>query len=252
MDLVPLPNKIQYQQNSETSGVVSVSPCFKGFGTTLGNALRRVLLSSMPGCAVTALKIKGVDHEFSTIPGVKEDVVDVILNFKKLRLKLHTDEEVRFSVKISKEGELLAGSLEVPAEVEIVNKDLVLFTVSDAKDGVELEIFANKGKGFVPTEIREKEKQEVGVVAIDSIYTPIRNVGYRVENVRVGQMTNYEKVILDIETDGTIDALEASKMSAKILVDHFSLFAQDDLLASGSEEVAKEEAVEAEDSSEEE
>ncbi len=226
--LIPLPNKVTYEKlKSNNEARLIIEPCFKGYGTTVGNALRRVLLSSIPGAAVTAIKVKGVDHEFSTIPNVKEDLIEIILNFKQLRLKLHTDEEVRLKLEVSGEKEVTASDIEDNPDVEIVNKDLKLFTTTDSKTKVEMEILVNKGVGYVPTEAREKEKTEVGMIAIDSIYTPIKNVGYKVENVRVGQMTNYEKVLIDIETDGTLDPKEAVKYSANLLINHFKLLIDD-------------------------
>lgn len=177
----------------------------------------------MAGAAVTAIRIKGVLHEFSTVPHCKEDVVEIILNLKQLRLKLFTDEPVRLELKVKGNKIVTAGDFEKNSDVEIANPDLKLCELTDKAASFELEIWANKGRGFVPTETREKEKQEIGVIAIDSIYTPIKNVAFRTENVRVGQVTNFDKLVMDIETDGTLTPRQAMTETADILVDHFSL-----------------------------
>lgn len=223
MQKIPLPTKVDWQEESSSRAKLIVEPCFSGYGTTLGNALRRILLSSMPGAATTAIRIKGVLHEFSTIPHVKEDVVEIILNLKQLRMKIFSDEPVKLELKVKGEKIVYAKDFEANAQAEIVNQDLKICEITDKAGVFELEIWANKGRGFIPTEVRDKEKQEVGVIAIDSIYTPIKSVGYKVENVRVGQMTNFDKLIVDIETDGTISAREALSLSSEILVDHFNL-----------------------------
>ncbi|MBI4215101.1 MAG: DNA-directed RNA polymerase subunit alpha, partial [Parcubacteria group bacterium] len=190
---------------------------------------RRVLLSSMQGAAVTALKLKGVLHEFSTIPHVKEDFIEILLNFKQLRIKSYSDQEVKLHLSVSGEKEVLAGDIEKSSDAEVMNKDLKLFTTTDKHAKVELELFVNKGLGYLPTENREKEKMEIGTIAIDAIFTPIRNVGYKVENVRVGQMTNYERLVLEVETDGTIEPMEAIMKSSEILLGHFGLFSKEKL-----------------------
>ncbi len=227
---IPLPNKIQYSKgDSPNKGVLTVEPCYRGYGITLGNSLRRVLLSSMQGAAVTALKLKGVLHEFSTIPHVKEDFIEILLNFKQLRIKSYSDQEVKLHLSVSGEKEVLAGDIEKSSDAEVMNKDLKLFTTTDKHAKVELELFVNKGLGYLPTENREKEKMEIGTIAIDAIFTPIRNVGYKVENVRVGQMTNYERLVLEVETDGTIEPMEAIMKSSEILLGHFGLFSKEKL-----------------------
>lgn len=229
MDRIPLPNKFELKELAENRGQLIIEPLFAGYGTTVGNALRRVMLSSMPGAAVTAVKIKGVDHEFSAMEGVQEDVVDIILNFKKLRLKVHTDEPVRLTINAKGKKEVTAGDIEANADVEVVNKDLHLATLTGDKSVFEVEIMANRGRGYVPTESRNEEKKEIGMIAIDSVYTPVKNVSLHVENTRVGQMTTFERVTLDIETDGTISPKEVVALSSQILVDHFALLLEKDL-----------------------
>jgi DNA-directed RNA polymerase subunit alpha len=200
-----------------------VEPCFQGYGTTLGNALRRVLLSSLNGAAVTAVKITGAQHEFSTIPNIKEDVLELILNLKQLRLRIHTEETVRLTLKKSGEGKVKAKDIEANSDVEIINGDLHLATITDPSGELEMEIIASRGRGYVTTEERGKEK-EIGVIAIDSIFTPVKNVGYQVVDTRVGQITNFDKLMLSIETDGTITPKDAIEQATKLLLEHFELF----------------------------
>jgi DNA-directed RNA polymerase subunit alpha len=229
MHEISLPNKIKLiETDNPNKTILTVEPCFAGYGTTIGNALRRVLLSSIQGAAVTALKIKGVDHEFSTIPGVCEDIVEIILNFKKLRMKVFSDEPVRLHLKAKGEKPVTGGDIDKNADVEIVNKDLVLCNLTDKKAEVDIEFMVKKGRGYVSTEEREKEKLDVGYIAIDSIFTPIKNVAYHVENVRVGQMTNYEKVSLTVETDGTLSAEQAINQACQILINHFKVIIEHD------------------------
>lgn len=229
MDKLPLPNKFELHENGANRATLVIEPLFAGYGVTIGNALRRVLLSSMPGAAITSVKIKGVDHEFSTLAGVQEDIVDIILNFKKVRIKMHTDEEVRLKISVKGKKDVTAGDIEANASVEVSNKDQHLATLTAASSEFEVEIVARRGRGYVPTESRQEEKREIGMIAIDSIFTPIRNVALHVDNVRVGQVTNFEQVSLDIETDGTITPKEAVALSSQILVDHFSLLLEKDL-----------------------
>lgn len=243
MEEILLPSKIELTPGEDASkAILTVEPCFHGYGTTLGNALRRVMLSSLPGAAVTAVKIKGTQHEFSAIPGVKEDTLEVILNLKQLRLRVFTDEPVRLYVRAKGDKEVTGADIEATSEVEVVNPDVHIATMTDKKAELEMEIFVGKGRGFVTVEERSKEKNELGMLAIDAIYSPVRDVGYRVENVRVGQITNYDKLIMNIETDGTITPDEAVDQSVKILLDHFSLLMHRD--ASAEELPVAEEATE--------
>lgn len=229
MQKIPLPNKVELMEESDHKATLIVEPCFAGYGLTLGNAMRRVLLSSMPGAAVTSMRIKGVLHEFSTIPHVKEDVVEIILNLKQLRMKLFTDEPVKLELKVKGDKVIHAKDFEANSQVEIVNKDLKIAEMTDKAGTFELEVWVTKGRGFIATETRDKEKLEIGMIAIDSIFTPVKNVSYKVENVRVGQMTNFDKMILEVETDGTIKAKDAITQSADILLDHFSMLTENGL-----------------------
>ncbi|MEK7607235.1 MAG: DNA-directed RNA polymerase subunit alpha [Patescibacteria group bacterium] len=224
MESIALPSKIEIKSGKEpNSAELIVEPCYQGYGTTLGNALRRVLLSSIPGAAATAVKIKGVDHEFSGIPNAKEDAVQLILNLKQLRLRIHTDEPVRLHLSVKGERIVTAKDIEASSAVDIINPDLYLAELTSKDAELELEIFAECGRGYLKIEERAKRGLELGTMAIDAIYTPIRNVSFHVEPVRVGQITNFDKLIVTIETDGSITPEDAIKQAAKILIDHFSL-----------------------------
>lgn len=225
MESILLPTKLEITSGEKLhEGVLVLEPCYYGYGTTIGNALRRVLLSSLPGAAVTAVKIKGAQHEFSSVPLVKEDVLDIILNLKLLRLRLFRDEPIRLSLKVKGERKVTAKDFEKNADVEIVNPDLLIATLTDKKAEFELEVVVERGRGYSPTETRPRLNQEIGMIMIDSLFSPVRNVGYRVENARVGEITNYDRLIMTIETDGTISPEDAVRESAKILMDYVSLF----------------------------
>jgi len=209
--------------DDHTYGKFKVEPLERGYGITLGNSLRRILLSSLPGAAVTSVKISGVLHEFSTIPGVVEDVTDIILNLKSLRLKIHTDEEKILRIEANTEGEVKARDIISDADVEILNPDLTIATLaSNAR--LSMEITASKGRGYVSAERNKKGEHIIGVIPVDSVFTPVRKVNYTVENTRVGQITDYDKLTLEVWTDGSIRPDEAISLSAKILSEHLRLF----------------------------
>lgn len=197
-----------------------ITPLYPGYGMTLGNSLRRVILSSLPGAAVTAVKIHGAPHEFSTLPNVKEDVIEIILNLKLLRVKLHSDEEF-ITLSKSGKGAVTAADIKENQNVEIVNKDLHIATLDNSKSKIDIEIKVEKGRGFVPIEKRESEKLGIGMIAVDALYAPIKRVRYDVEKTRVGQMTDLDKLVIELETDGTVSAEAAVKHASEILVDHF-------------------------------
>ena len=204
-------------------GKYVVEPLERGYGTTLGNALRRILLSSLPGTAVTSIKISGVQHEFTTIPGVKEDVTDIVLNVKKIISKLHSNGPKTVYIECSGECEVTAGDIKSDGEVEILNPDLHIATLgSDATLNMELTL--NHGRGYVSADRNKPAQSVIGVIPVDSIYTPVHKVNYTVENTRVGNMTDFDKLTLEIWTDGTISARDAVSLGAKILCDHFTLF----------------------------
>ncbi|MBE6820386.1 MAG: DNA-directed RNA polymerase subunit alpha [Ruminococcaceae bacterium] len=201
-----------------------VEPLERGYGTTLGNSLRRVLLSSLPGYAITSVKIDGILHEFSTIPGVKEDVTEIVLNLKNVILKIHGDGPKTIYIDANGDDEITAGSIKTDSEVEILNPELHIATLnSDAH--VSMELTCDKGRGYVSADRNKQMMQPIiGVIAIDSIYTPVLKVNYTVENTRVGQITDYDKLTLEVWTNGTINAMEAVSLGAKILNEHLNLF----------------------------
>ena len=207
-----------------THGKFVVEPLERGYGTTLGNSLRRVLLSSLPGYAITSVKIDGVLHEFSTIPGVKEDVTEIVLNLKGVILKIHGEGPKTIYIEANGEGEITAGSIKADSEVEILNPDHHIASL-DAGASVNMELTADRGRGYVPSERNKQRMQPViGIIAIDSIYTPVLKVNYTVENTRVGQVTDFDKLTLEVTTNGTIFAKEAVSLAAKILNEHLNLF----------------------------
>lgn len=221
MDAIPLPKSVTAESTGDNRATIIVEPCYPGYGTTLGNAVRRVLLSSLGGAAVTHIRIKGVQHEFSTLPFLKEDVVDFLLNVKQLRVKIHEGEEATLALTAHGEKEVTAGELTGPSNVEVMNKDLVLATLTDKSAEFELEVFVKKGRGYVPVEAREEEKTDIGLIAVDAIYTPVKVVNFDTEHVRVGKMTNYDKLTIDIATDGSVSPTQAFHEAVTILVEQF-------------------------------
>ena len=222
MENISLPKTISAKEIGDNRAEITISPCYPGYGTTLGNALRRVLMSSLPGGATTAVKIKGADHEFSTLDNVKEDVVDIILNLKQLRFLIHSDEPVEITLKAKGEKIVTGTSFKKNSQVEVFNKKQKIATLTDPKAEFELTLIVQKGRGYIPVELREKEKLDIGFIAIDAVYTPVRNVNFKTEHVRVEEMTNFDKLILDITTDGSISPEKALAEAAEILVEQFS------------------------------
>ncbi|MBS4201576.1 DNA-directed RNA polymerase subunit alpha [Bacillus sp. FJAT-49732] len=204
-------------------GKFVVEPLERGYGTTLGNSLRRILLSSLPGAAVTSIQIEGVQHEFSTIEGVVEDVTSIILNIKKLALKVYSDEEKTLEIDVQGEGVVKASDIMHDSDVEILNPDLHIATLSENAN-FRLRMNARRGRGYTPADLNKRDDLPIGVIPIDSIYTPVSRVNYQVENTRVGQMTNYDKLSLDVWTDGSIGPKEAISLGAKILTEHLNIF----------------------------
>lgn len=223
---ITLPQKPKFNSIDEKTGKFEIEGCYPGYGATLGNALRRVLLSSLSGSAITAVKIKGVTHEFSTVPHVLEDVIQIILNLKQIRLKTHKDEPMKITLKAKGEREVKAGMIECSSDVEVINKDAHIATITSPKGELFMEIEVGSGIGYVPVEQQNKEEKEIGVISIDAIYTPIRRVNYSVENMRVGKKTDYEKITLEISTDGTISPEESFSKAARILVNQFQTLSE--------------------------
>jgi DNA-directed RNA polymerase subunit alpha len=216
--------KIVHEEVDDFRGVFVIEPLDRGFGYTFGNSLRRVLLSSLEGSAVTSVKIDGVSHEFTTIPGVREDVTDIILNLKSIICVLHGESpeiEVRLSAKGA--GAITAGQIEAPADLEILNPDLVIANLSD-KGRLEMTLTIGRGRGYLPNELARGDGQPIGVIPIDAIFSPVRRVAYDVEAARVGQRTDYDKLRLDVTTDGTIDPKEAIAQAAEILIRQLAIF----------------------------
>ena len=207
----------------ESYGKYVVEPLERGYGTTLGNAMRRILLSSLPGTAVTSVKIGGVHHEFSTIPGVKEDVTEIILNVKSIIAKLHSEGVKTVYIEQTGEGEITAGDIKADGEVEILNPDLHIATLGpDASLNMELTL--SHGRGYVPADRNKPAQSVIGIIPVDSVYTPVKKVNYTVENTRVGDATDFDKLTLEVWTNGTISARDAVSLGARILCDHFMLF----------------------------
>lgn len=206
-----------------TYGKVVLEPLERGYGTTLGNSMRRVLLSSLPGAAVTSIKIEGVQHEFSTIPGVLEDTTELIMNIKGLCFIMHSDEPKLLRIEAQGEGVVTAGDIIADADVEILNPDYVIAHL-DSDGKLFMELTLEKGKGYATSDKNKKPNQPIGVIAIDSIFTPVKKVNFEVEHTRVGQRTDYDKLTLEIWTDGTIQPDEAVSAAAAILIEHFQIF----------------------------
>jgi DNA-directed RNA polymerase subunit alpha len=202
-------------------GVFEIEGLYVGYGLTIGNALRRALLSSLPGAAITYLKIKNVPHEFTTLPGLKEDILELTLNFKKIRFRMHTDEPQTLFLKAKGEGDVFAKYIEENSLVEVINKDEKIATLTSKNASLEVELTVERGLGYSPVESRKKEKLPIGVIALDAFFSPVVKVNYEVENMRVGERTDYNRLKIEIETDGTISPSSALHKVASILKDHF-------------------------------
>jgi DNA-directed RNA polymerase subunit alpha len=223
MEAIPLPNRAQVMDLGQNKYSIILEPLYPGYGVTIGNAMRRVLLSSMPGAAATAVKIKFVDHEFSTIPNVKEDVIQIILNLKQLRVKSFSAEPVRLSLKQKGERVVTAADFIETDQVQIINKDLHIATLDNKNSELDMELIIEQGRGYLPVEARENQKLEVGMIALDAIFTPVKSVHFDVSNVRVGQLTNFDKLEIVMEIDGSLTGNEAMDIASHILVDHFTM-----------------------------
>ncbi|WP_164670700.1 DNA-directed RNA polymerase subunit alpha [Virgibacillus doumboii] len=206
-----------------TFGKFVVEPLERGYGTTLGNSLRRILVSSLPGAAVTSVQIDGPPHEFSTVEGVAEDVTTIILNLKKLALKIYSDEEKTLEIDVQSEGKVTAADLTYDSDVEVLNPDLHIATIN-SKGSLHMKITAERGRGYRPADANNHDDRPIGVIPIDSIFTPVSRVTYQVENTRVGQITNYDKLTLDVWTDGSIRPEEAVSLGAKVFNEHLNIF----------------------------
>ncbi len=215
--------KISSESIEDNHAIFRVEPLERGFGYTLGNSLRRVLLSSLPGAAITSVRISGTSHEFSTINGIREDVVDIILNLKGIVIKLYEEDSAILKLKEKGEKKVTAGDIEAPSEVDIVNTKHHIATLND-KGKLEIEMFVKRGRGYIPAEENKEPGDSIDVIPIDSLFSPVRSVTYEVENTRVGQRTDYDKLILDVQTNGSISPSDSVAMAGKIINEHMNLF----------------------------
>lgn len=228
-----LPSKPRIVSEAGFSGSYEIDGLYPGYGHTLGNSLRRIILSSLPGSAITAVKITGVDHEFSVIPGIREDVITILLNLKKVCLSMVSDEPQTLTLKTKGQKEIKAGDIKVPGGVEVLNPDFVIATLTDKNSEFEMEITAEKGLGFVQKEEIQKNRLSVGYIGLDAIFSPIRRVSYEVENMRVGDRTDFNRLKIFIETDGTVTPKNALEKSIEIMLSQLKAiigFKEDDIL----------------------
>lgn len=232
--MIPLSQPTKIVESKQNRGVFVIEGLYPGYGVTVGNSLRRVLLSSLEGAAVTQAKIKGVDHEFSTLSGVLEDVIFILLNLKQMRFRMYGEGPQEATLKVKGEKEVKASDFKFPASLELVNKDLLLAHLTEKSAELEIEIRVEKGIGYVPAEERKKEKQEIGSITLDAIFTPIKRVSSKVENMRVGDRTDFNRLTIEIETDGTITPEEAFYQATDVLLKQF------DVVMAGVKAVAEE------------
>ncbi len=225
--MIPLPNKPKIIEKVDNKATFVIEALYPGYGVTMGNALRRVLLSSLEGAAIIYVKIKGVRHEFSTIPGVLEDVISIMLNLKQLKFKLYSDKSVKATLSVKGEKEVKGSDFNLPTQAELVNKKSHVATLTDKKAALEMEIQIDKGRGYVSKEARKKEKLESGTIALDAFFTPVTKVSFKVENMRVGERTDFDRLFLEIETDASISPEEAFVSASETLVKHFNLFKEE-------------------------
>ena len=241
--MIPLPsNPKVLEKKNENSVLFEIDSLYPGYGTTIGNSLRRVLLSSLGGAAVSKVKIEGVAHEFSTVSGVMEDVITIILNLKELRFRMHSDEPQTAKLSVKGEKEVKGADLTVPTQLELVSPEAHVATITDKKGSLEMELEIEKGAGYSSAEDRKEEKLEVGQILIDAVFTPVKRANFYVENMRVGKRTDFDRLFLEIETDGTITPEEAFLQSVDILGKHFSLLSSFSSEDKKEKEEKKEEA----------
>lgn len=249
MESIAKPNKIEFVQGEKPNeATATIEPFYPGYGMTIGNSLRRVLLSSLVGTAVVGVKIEGASHEFTTLPHVKEDILEIILNLKKLKgeILIDTEEEVKLELEVRGKKEVTAADIKKDSRVKIANPDLVIGNITDMAGYLKMEITLSRGLGYRPVEAIEKKKGEIGYIDMDAVFSPVLAVGLKVENVRVGKMTNWDKLILDIITDGTVTPEEAYSEAVKILQEQVSALSTGTKKESQVEEVVEEEEEEIE------
>lgn len=215
---VTLPSKPRVVSEQDNHGIFEIDGLYPGYGHTLGNSLRRIILSSLPGSAITQVKIDGVEHEFATLDGVKEDVITLLLNLRRVRLHMHVDEPMTITLNKSGIGPVTAADIEVPTQVEILNPEQHIADITNKSTKLNIEITVERGLGYVPREVHQKDKVEIGTIALDAVFTPIRRANYEVENMRVGDRTDYNRLRVMIETDGTYSPREALEKSIEIMI----------------------------------
>ena len=241
--MFPLPSIPKIVEKKGNFALFEIEGLYPGYGVTLGNSLRRVLLSSLEGAAITKVKIKGAVHEFSTIPGVAEDVINILLNLKQLRFKIFSIEPQIATLSIKGEKEVTGADLKIPAQAELINKTAFICATTSKSSDLQMELLIERGMGYEPVEMRKKERVEVGDIPIDAIYTPIKKVGFHVENMRVGDRTDYDRLKIELETDGTILPEEAISTASELLIKHFDLikkaFLKEEPVRSKKQEVNK-------------
>ena len=220
---VTLPKAPKIKEADENRAVFVIEDLYPGYGVTIGNALRRVLYSSLPGAAITQVKFKGVPHEFSTLPGVLEDVLEITLNLKQVYIRLHGDEPQTVYIKVKGPKKITAGDIDVPSQVEIVDKGAHIATLTSKNSQFEAELLIEAGLGYVPIEQQQRERAEIGAIPLDAIFTPMRKVNFEVENMRVGDRTDYNRLRIEIITNGTITPQEAFEYASKLLLQHFEV-----------------------------
>lgn len=244
---VSLPTSPQFEEIDKNTGRFTIKGCYPGYGTTLGNSIRRVLLSSLPGNAAVSVKIKGITHEFTTVKGVMEDAVQIILNLKSVRFKLNGVQEATIFLKAKGEKEVTAKDFKTTSEVEVVNPEQYIATLTSSSAELDMEVKVEQGLGYVPVEQQEREEKEIGTIAIDAVYTPIKRVNFLIENMRVGKRTDFDKITLDIVTDGSITPEDAYTQAVEILMSQYNAIAT----IGGKEEAEEEEETPAEEEKEE-
>jgi DNA-directed RNA polymerase subunit alpha len=226
--------EMKEEQIADHTSRFTIAPLYPGYGMTIGNSMRRVILSSLAGAAVTAVRIEGADHEFSTLPGIREDVIALILNIKQIKVRYQGDEPATMTLSKTGKGPVTVGDIKTTGDMEVVNKDLELCYIDDAKGKLEIEFKVEQGRGYSPVETRQGERLPVGFIAVDAIYTPIRRVRFNIENTRVGQMTNLDSLVMEVETDGSLSPYEAMQQGGEILVGHFQVVAGLDVVSVGA------------------
>jgi DNA-directed RNA polymerase subunit alpha len=243
---VTLPSKPRVVSEDEFRGVFEIDNLYPGYGHTLGNSLRRIILSSLPGAAITQVKIEGAEHEFSTLEGIREDVITILLNLRRVRLALHGDEPMTIKLKKSGAGNVTAADIVCPSQVEILNGDQHIAEITSKSGSLEIEILVEKGLGYVPREVHQKDKVEIGTIALDAVFTPIRRANYEVENMRVADRTDYNRLRVFIETDGTFTPRVALEKAIEIMIHQLKsvIGFQEDYSQSTSSEVAPAEKAE--------